>query len=91
MRRFGGDPAVIGRWIAVEDKQLQIVGVAEARFTGVEPGRPTDVWLPNMMYDARAFESRAWNWFRIFGRLEDGVPREQAASVRSGSWPRRRR
>ena len=81
MRRFGGDAAVIGRWIALEDKQLQIVGVAEARFTGVEPGRPTDVWLPNMMYDARAFDSRAWNWFRIFGRLEDGVPREQAASV----------
>jgi len=81
MRRFGGDPAAIGRWIALEDKQLQIIGVAEATFTGVEPGRPTDVWLPNKMYDARAFGSREWNWFRIFGRLEDGVPREQAASV----------
>jgi predicted permease len=81
MRRFAGDPTVLGRWVALEGKQLQIIGVAGARFTGVEPGRPTDVWLPNMMYDARAFGSREWNWFRIFGRLETNVPLEQAGSV----------
>ena len=55
MRRFGGDPAIVGRWLTLEERQLQIVGVAEPRFTGVEPGRPTDLWLPVLMYNPRAF------------------------------------
>ena len=36
---------IVGRWLTLEERQLQIVGVAEPRFTGVEPGRPTDLWL----------------------------------------------
>ena len=37
-------------WIQVEQKPYQIVGVAQAGFTGTEPGVLTDVWLPNMMF-----------------------------------------
>ena len=81
MRRFGGNPSVIGRRFVLEDTPIQIVGVAEARFTGVEPGRPTDVWLPAMMYTARAFGDPNFNWFRTFGRLKSATEREQTASV----------
>ncbi len=74
MRRFGGDPAVIGRAFTLEDQQLEIIGVAQPRFGGVEPGRPTDVWAPMMMSaPPQAFASPQRNWFRIFGRLGEHV------------------
>jgi predicted permease len=86
-RRFGGDPAIVGRSFEVvndrarEVRPLQIVGVADARFTGVEPGRPTDVWIPYTMGERRAFGNFFYNWFRIFGRVRDGVHVDQAHDV----------
>jgi predicted permease len=81
LRRFGGNPAVIGTWFAWDERRFQIVGVSEARFTGVEPGRPTDVWMPYSMYNPRAFGNAQFNWFRIIGRLKDRVSPEQAQTV----------
>ena len=91
MRRFGGDPAVVGRWVALEDRQLEIVGVAEPRFTGVEPGRPTDLWLPYMMYNPRAFGNPQFGWFRVLGRMKGGVRLEQAQSVLQAAFTSFRR
>ena len=88
MRRFGGDPAIVGRWFALDGDgrgpwggRFQIVGVAEPRFTGVEPGRPTDLWLPYAMYNPRAFGNADFGWFRIVGRMAEHVPTGQAQSV----------
>jgi hypothetical protein len=81
MRRFGGEPTVVGRWFALEGTQLQIVGVAEPRFTGVEPGRPTDLWLPYAMYNPRAFGNFEHSWFRVWGRVKENVRLEEAQSV----------
>ncbi len=88
MRRFGGDPAIVGRWFTLDGDgrgpfggQFQIVGVAEPRFTGVEPGRPTDLWLPYAMYNPRAFGNADFGWFRIVGRMAEHVPPGQAQSV----------
>ena len=91
IRRFGGDPAVVGRWFAMEKRQFQIVGVAEPRFTGVEPGRPTDVWVPYAMYNPHAFGNYDFGWFRIFGRLRDGVRIEEAQSVLQAAFTNVRR
>jgi predicted permease len=91
IRRFGGDPTVVGRWLALEGRQLQIVGVAEPRFTGVEPGRPTDLWLPYMMYNPRAFGNAQFGWFRVLGRVKDGVRLEQARSVLQAAFTSFRR
>ena len=81
LRRFGGDPAAIGRWFTLEDRPFQIVGVTERQFAGIEPGRPTDVWFPYAMYNPRAFGNFQFNWFRIVGRMKEGVRTEQAHSV----------
>jgi predicted permease len=62
-------------------RPFQIVGISPAGFDGVEPGRPTDVWLPYAMYNARAFGNAQFNWFRVFGRLADGVAPAQAEST----------
>ncbi len=91
LRRFGGDPSVVGRWLTLEGRQLEIVGVAERTFTGVEPGRPTDLWLPYTMYNPRAFGNPQFGWFRIFGRLKDGVQVEQAQSVAHAAFSSFRR
>ena len=91
LRRFGGDPAAVGRWFALEDRQFQIVGVTEPRFTGVEPGRPTDLWLPYAMYNPRAFGNFYFNWFRVFGRLRDDVTVEAAAGVLQAAFTNVRR
>jgi predicted permease len=77
-RRFARDPAVLGRWVTVRGKPLQIVGVAEAHFTGVEPGIMTDLWAPTMMWDERAITDSTTRWFRMWGRVEPGVTAQQA-------------
>ncbi|HXT69316.1 MAG TPA: ADOP family duplicated permease [Vicinamibacterales bacterium] len=81
LRRFGGDAAVLGRSFTLEDKPFQIVGVTSSTFTGVEPGRPTDVWLPYSTYNPRAFGNRQFGWFRIMGRLNPGVTLDTANAV----------
>ena len=80
-RRFGRNPAVLGRWVTIRDKPLQIVGVAEKGFTGVEPGIMTDIWAPNMMWDDRAISDSSTRWFRIWGRMQPDVAPEQARAV----------
>ncbi len=80
-RRFGGSPAVLGRWVTIRDKQLQIVGVAEKGFTGVEPGIMTDVWAPNMMWGEGAIHDSGTRWFRIWGRMQPDVSQMQAQAV----------
>jgi putative ABC transport system permease protein len=77
-RRFGGSPGVLGRWLTLEEKQLQIVGVAGERLVGTEPGLMTDLWVPNMMYDREALAQPTWQWFRIWGRLKPGIDAAQA-------------
>ena len=36
-RRFGGDPAVIGKDLRLDDAAVTVVGVATRRFTGTGP------------------------------------------------------
>ena len=80
-RRFGRNPDVLGRWVTIREKPLQIVGVAAKGFTGVEPGIMTDVWAPTMMWDDRAIADPDTRWFRIWGRMQAGVAQEQARTV----------
>jgi putative ABC transport system permease protein len=42
-RRLGGRHAVLGEWIQIEQRPYQIVGVAQAGFTGSQPGTLTDI------------------------------------------------
>jgi putative ABC transport system permease protein len=90
-RRFGGDRAALGRTFTLDDRPFEIVGVAGARFAGVEPGRPTDLWLPYAMYNPHAFGNADFGWFRIFGRLRDGVRVEEAQSVLQAAFTAFRR
>ena len=80
-RRFGRSPDVLGRWVTIREKPLQVVGVAANRFTGVEPGIMTDVWAPTMMWDDHAIADSGTRWFRIWGRMQAGVAQDEARNV----------
>lgn len=91
MRRFGGDPSVVGRSLTLDDRRFEIVGVAARPFAGVEPGRPTDVWFAYGAYNPRAFGNPSFNWFRIFGRVRDDATVSQAQGVLQAAFTNFRR
>lgn len=80
-RRLGANPAALGQWIRLEQRPYQIVGVAEARFTGAQPGVLTDIWISNMMFQADSLPSPTWNWLQIWGRLAPHATRETVQPV----------
>jgi predicted permease len=75
-RRFARDTAVIGRTFVAGKQRYEIVGVAPRGFTGTEPGRLTDVYLPSTMNTA-ALEAHGWSWFRMWVRPKPGVVPDQ--------------
>ncbi|MPZ20594.1 MAG: FtsX-like permease family protein [Luteitalea sp.] len=81
MRRFAGDPPVVGRSFTFDGRPFEIIGVADRTFTGVEPGRLDDLWVPNMMWDVEELVDPDSRWLRILGRLKPGVEAEQVRSI----------
>ena len=82
-RAFGGDPAVLGKTFVASGTPVVVVGIASASFTGLQPGRQTDVLLPITqfapLYDVPELlhSSRHWG-FRVIGRLKADVDDERA-------------
>jgi predicted permease len=83
---FGGSPSAIGRTIRLNNVAFTIVGVADAQFDSLSPGRIYDLWLPfsglglvhpGAVYKARPTDIYSW-WLVIVGRLKPGVARRQA-------------
>jgi putative ABC transport system permease protein len=83
--RFAASDEVIGRTILVNNYPLTIVGVSQSGFDGLEPGLPTQIFVPMMMTPAlfphsdfaRMFDSRL-RWLNVYGRLKTGVTKEHA-------------
>src|SRR6185369_11444019 len=73
-RRFGQDTKVIGRTFRLGDSLYEIVGVAEERFTGTEPGTVTSIFLPTMMH--RAVGQAGNTWARVFLQPKPGADLE---------------
>jgi putative ABC transport system permease protein len=84
LRRFAGDPGVIGRTIRVDGTNRLVVGVAAEGF-----GYPTadvDVWLPVGWQAANrtAVWFRRAHFVRPVARLRPGVTVEQAGTALAG-------
>ncbi len=75
-RRYGADPAVIGRNIQINQESYQVVGVIRPilEFRG-----PADIWTPLSFQPSDLAESkRGSKSYAVIGRLKPGVSLEQS-------------
>jgi predicted permease len=84
--RFGGARDVIGRTLSVNGHPYEIVGVVSAGFSGFDMGSPPQVYLPMTMQPKVGpqwldLNTRRFRWVQVFGRLNDGVTRQQAQAA----------
>ncbi|MFN7937358.1 MAG: ABC transporter permease [Bryobacteraceae bacterium] len=76
MRRFGGDPNVVGQRILIEDKPYIVVGVMGPEFQFFN--RQTDLYVP-ADWSPADIQHRG-RMVRVIARLKDGISLEQAQS-----------
>ncbi|MEO7964205.1 MAG: ABC transporter permease, partial [Gemmatimonadaceae bacterium] len=75
---MGKDPSVVGRTLAFSGHRVEIVGVVDPRFTGMEKGRAPQFYLP-LCAEAVFSESggflkhRSWWLLTVVGRLREGM------------------
>jgi len=91
-RRFGGNPAVIGKQINLNNVAFTIIGVTPPGFEGaMQVGSTQDVtipiaWEPQVTPErerSRMYGAGVW-WLRLMGRLKPGATPEQARTNLEG-------
>ena len=79
-RRFGGDAAIIGRQITLDDNSYTVIGVMPSTFENVL-APSAELWAP-LQYDPGHIadsQTREWgNHLRMVGRLQSGASIDQA-------------
>jgi predicted permease len=92
-RRFGGDPGILNRPIAVNGVELTVVGVARAGFTSIGAGESPAVFVPVTLVDRIVPGWQGTNdphtyWLNIFGRLRPSISRANAEASLAVVWKR---
>ena len=77
MRRFGGDPAVVGRTLQLDDATHTVVGVMPRDFRLPATDPDVEMWSP-LTLDLGALASRPHRMYEAIGRLAPGVTLAQA-------------
>ena len=89
LQALGGAPDVVGRRVLVNNFPMTVIGVASARFRGIDIGEVPALWIPAAMkrqatpgWD-KLLDRRA-RWMQVFGRLRPGLT---AAEAQAGLQP----
>ena len=77
MRRFGGDPAALGRTLQLDDETHVIVGVMPRTFRFPPADPDVEMWSP-LTLDLAALASRPHRMYQAIGRLADGATIDRA-------------
>ena len=90
-RRFGRDPAVLGRTVGANGTEYTVVGVAGPGFRGLSLGTDIDLWIPMamqpwLMREASFLDDRNMMWLRLVGRLRPGMSGEHALTRTNESF-----
>ena len=80
-RRFGADPAIVGKTIRLDDQNFLVVGVMPDTF---DFPMATDVWTPMALTPAQAAARAAAQILQSMARLKPGRTIEQAAARTEG-------
>jgi predicted permease len=86
-RRFGRDPAAVGRAVRMKGTPFVIVGVARAGFSGETPGENVDLWMPLAAQPnapSWIWSGHSTTWLSVLARRRQGV---SLAQVRAGLEP----
>jgi predicted permease len=90
-RRFGGDPAAIGKMVRIEDHPFTIIGVTRKWFTGMTVGAAPDITVPlnakSLIEEGHTLDDRSSMWVSAAGRLKEGVTLSQARAQITTLWP----
>ena len=94
--RLGGDPAVIGSRLLINNQPLTIVGVAPKEFEGTTVGVRPNVFIPLTMVSSvtpwigseQAIGSRRRYWLYVLGRLQSGASIQEARTAINGVYSR---
>jgi putative ABC transport system permease protein len=91
-REYGGGSGVLGKTISLDNHSLEIVGVAEPRFTGIDVGATVDVLVPlcaekivhgetsNLDINVLPQNHLLYAWLRVIGRPKPGLSASQVAA-----------
>jgi len=74
-QRFGGDPSLIGKTLALDGKSFEVIGVMPA---GFKFPRSAELWTPMNFQIAAGMKQRKAHFLRPVGRLKPGVTLSQA-------------
>jgi len=76
---FNADPSLVGKQIWLTNRSYTVIGIAPRHFRGLQPGVPTDVWLPvTTEYKRDELDDRNNRDFELLSRVRSGVMPEQA-------------
>jgi len=76
-RRFGGDPAMVGKTLRLNDEPYTVAGVMPARFQF--PENDDELWVP-IAFSAEEAANRDRHYLQVIARLKPGVTLAQAQS-----------
>ncbi len=77
-RRFGGDPAIVGRVLTLNGANYTVIGVLPASF--VSPIRDVEIAVPLVEAEARRTEGDV-NFLRLIARLRPDLPPARAEQM----------
>ena len=82
-RRFGGDAAIVGKDILINDRQFRVIGVVPATFKGTEQVYEAELWVPASMMGwvepgSDNLDRRDNDNFFGIARLKPGIEASQA-------------
>ncbi len=78
--QYGGDPAVLGTKILVDEQPFTVIGVASAGFHGVEVERRADIWAPTMMSGMNVKSPTTW-WLWLVARKRPEATAQQVQAA----------
>jgi putative ABC transport system permease protein len=75
-RRFGGDPAILGKTVNLDRVGHTVIGILPAGFRFMD--QAADVWIPLGLDPAKNYRAKAGRFLWVPARLKPGVTVEQA-------------
>jgi putative ABC transport system permease protein len=74
-RRFGGDSAILGKDILLNEQKYTVLGVMPPGFSF--PDKEVDLWMPRA-FRSDELQSRGEHYLSVYARLREGVSIKQA-------------